>query len=67
MYHNYLEIFKNKLCDQAWWYMPIIPAFRRQRQMDGKFQVNLGYLARFCLKKTIKKDCWYPFAEILIQ
>lgn len=44
--------------------MPIVPTFRRLRQEDQefktslgyvheKFQANLGYLVRSCLKTTI--------------
>jgi hypothetical protein len=33
----------------------IIPAFRRLRQEEHKFEANLGFIARPCLKKRKKK------------
>jgi hypothetical protein len=36
---------------QAWWYMPVTPALRRQRQEDMEFRVSLWYEVRLCLKK----------------
>jgi hypothetical protein len=32
--------------------MPIIPTLERLRQKDHKFDTNLGYIVRPCLKKT---------------
>jgi hypothetical protein len=34
---------------QAWWDTPVIPALRRLRQEDHKFEVNLDYIARPCV------------------
>lgn len=34
--------------------LAILPAFRRLRQGDCKFEANLGYLARFSLKNKVK-------------
>jgi hypothetical protein len=34
---------------------PIIPALRRLKQKDCEFKVNLGYVARPCLKTNRKK------------
>jgi hypothetical protein len=31
--------------------MPVIPALRRLRQENSKFEANLGYKVRSCLKK----------------
>lgn len=39
----------------VWWLTPVIPALRYLRQEDrGKFETNLGYTARLCLKKGEK-------------
>jgi hypothetical protein len=35
-----------------WWYMPVIPALRRQRQEDHKIEASLGCIWRPCLKTT---------------
>jgi hypothetical protein len=34
---------------------PLIPTLRRLRQEDAKFQANLGYRGRPCLKKIEKE------------
>jgi hypothetical protein len=31
---------------QVWWYTLIIPALRRQRQEDHKFEASIGYTVR---------------------
>jgi hypothetical protein len=41
---------------QAWWYIPVIPALRRQRQKDHQLEVSLGYIVRPFLKKTKAGD-----------
>jgi hypothetical protein len=35
--------------------MPVIPALRRQRQEESKFEVYLSYIARPYLKKRKEK------------
>jgi hypothetical protein len=44
------QVIKNQLEQQAWWCMPGIPALRRWRQKEHKFEVSLDYI-RQCLKK----------------
>jgi hypothetical protein len=40
---------------QAWWYVPVIPALRRQKQEDSKFKTSLGYKTKPYLQKIQKK------------
>jgi hypothetical protein len=39
---------------REWWYLPVISVVGKLMQEDHKFEVNLDYIVRFCLKK--KKD-----------
>jgi hypothetical protein len=43
--------FKTHLLNWAWWYIPVISAFRRLRQEDHEFKANLGYIMNPYLKK----------------
>ena len=55
------SLFKNQVTGWAWWHMPLIPALRRQRQVDfwvqgqpglqSKFQDSQGYTEKPCLEK----------------
>jgi hypothetical protein len=57
---------------QAWWHTPLIPALRRLKQKDHKFEASLGYIARPSLKKkkkvsfeagTVGHICNFTYAE----
>jgi hypothetical protein len=48
------EVTNKCPCGQPWWFMPVIPALRRLRQGDSKFEVSLGYTVRSCLKNQTK-------------
>jgi hypothetical protein len=39
----------------AWWHTPVITALKKPRQEDYKFQTNLGYIVRPCLRKQNKR------------
>jgi hypothetical protein len=55
------EILKKFFLPWQWWFMPLTPALRRQRQMDlrlscqfglqTEFQDSQGYTEKACLKK----------------
>jgi hypothetical protein len=48
------QIPKSGLC-QAWWFMPIIPAFGRLRQENLDFETSLGYIVETVSQKKKKK------------
>jgi hypothetical protein len=37
---------------QVGWHSSVIPALRRLRQEEGKFETSLGHIVRLCLKKN---------------
>jgi hypothetical protein len=41
---------------QAWWYMSVIPALRRQRQEDNEFKASVGYTMRLSQKNLNKLE-----------
>jgi hypothetical protein len=45
------HFLKINFYDEAQWFTPIIPAFRRQRQEDYEFEISLGYVAKLSKKK----------------
>jgi hypothetical protein len=57
--------YKNVWTGRVWWCTPLIPALRRQRQVDfwvrgqpgpqSEFQDSQGYTEKPCLKKQKKK------------
>jgi hypothetical protein len=44
--------FLKKYSSQTFWYIAVIPALRRLKQEDLKFEAILGYIVRSHLKKT---------------
>jgi hypothetical protein len=49
----YLSLFsKQKYTGWVWWYLPVTPELRRQRQKDHEFKASLNYTLRLCLKTT---------------
>jgi hypothetical protein len=38
------------------WYTPVIPALRRLRQEDHKFEVRVSYIAGPCKRKERRKE-----------
>jgi hypothetical protein len=48
------------LYGQAWWCMPIIPALRRVRKEDHKFEASLSYIAS-SKKISYKKSLLFIF------
>jgi hypothetical protein len=46
-----LKINNASNTSQVGWYMTVIPALRRLRQKDWKFEDSVDYIARPCLKK----------------
>jgi hypothetical protein len=66
------------LVGQAWWYMSVIPAHRRLKQEDLKFEVILEYKTRPylgtpTLKKKKRRDvdealkCSLPIRDLVAQ
>jgi hypothetical protein len=52
----YFEDHERLRLIQAWWYMPMSPAFWRLRQEDHEFKASLGYIGKPFLKR-VKKKC----------
>jgi hypothetical protein len=42
---------------RAWWYTPLIPALRKQRQVDSEFEASLVYKVSSRTARAIKKPC----------
>lgn len=45
-------LFKNAFLSWAWWCMPLIPPFMRQRQGITDFQDRSSYIVRLCFNRT---------------
>ena len=48
--HTYIHTDKNVNLGWVWWHTPLIPALRRQRQVDLRVPGQSGYTGRPCLK-----------------
>jgi hypothetical protein len=51
------ESLRNILSNcQAWWYMPLIPALQRQRQVDFEFEASLVYKVSSRIATAIQRN-----------
>jgi hypothetical protein len=45
--------FNNQL-SWVWWFIAVIPAFRRLKQENFEFKISMGYIVRLYFKKEKK-------------
>jgi hypothetical protein len=52
----FVFLIKKSSVSLVWWYMPVIPTFKRLRQEDQEFEANLSLIGRPYFKQNKTKQ-----------